>query len=572
VKINTQVLCILGISVLVLILGLNFTAQMFIISSLSQIDEQQSDANILLVRDQIRYDADQLGTKARDWAVWDDTYQYMTDYNREYYTAVIAPVTTYESLELSGLLLYDISGSLVVSQGFDHDKKILTNLSDRTKSYFSDNLNLLSGSRGGKKKSGIVNLPDGIFLVGMHTILPTSGSGPGHGTLVMLQPLDDTKIENRLHLQVTFYDLNDPVVLSDPLVAALSGTGAPMVQSRLQEGKILAGYTLIQDIDNKPVLLLEVDTPRTVSWQAQSSVSSLTAAFLILGLIFIIVTLILLHRFVISPLTSLDANLKRIIQQGDLSERFPDGGDDEIASLKQTLNMVLQHLQDNEFVLAEAGRKANIYLDIYLDVLTCEILNVTLSLKSCAEQIRKSEGNTEEYAEQITRVLSHNLSVIRNIETISRVYKNPPRQDPIILEDLLKKEIRDYPEEKIRWQDDCAIAVLGDEMLGTVLHNIIAYSTPSNDHGVGITVSARDNNDGTVEVSIIDSGTGVPDEMKSQIFDRVLKDPDNRSSHGLGLHIVKMIIEAYGGRIWVDDRIPGHPEGGSVIRFTLKKA
>jgi sensor domain CHASE-containing protein len=570
VKINTQVLCILGIAVLVLIVGLNFTAQMFIISSLSQIDEQQSDANILLVRDQIRYDADQLGTKARDWAVWDDTYQYMTDNNREYYSAVIAPVTTYESLELSGLLLYDISGSLVASQGFDHDKKILTNLSDRTKSYFSDNLNLLSGSRGGKKKSGIVSLPDGIFLVGMHTILPTSGSGVGRGTLVMLQPLDETKIENRLHLQVTFYDLNEPVVRRDPLVAALSGTGAPMVQSRLQEEKILAGYALIQDIDNKPVMLLEVDTPRTVSWQAQSSVSSLTTAFLILGLIFIIVTLILLHRFVLSPLIALDATLKRITQQGDLSERFPEGGDDEIASLKQTLNRVLQRLQDNEIALAEAGRKADVYLDTYLDVLTCEILNVTLSLKSYAEQIRKSEGSNEEYAERITRILSHNLSVIRNIETISRIYKNPPRQYPIILEDLLKKEIRDYPEEKIRWQDDCAIAVLGDEMLGTALHNIIAYSTASDDTGVGIIVSARDNNDGTIEVSVIDTGTGIPDEIKSHVFDRVLKVPDN--SHGLGLHIVKMIIEAYGGRVWIDDRVPGHPEGGSVIRFTLKKA
>ena len=35
--------------------------------------------------------------------------------------------------------------------------------------------------------------------------------------------------------------------------------------------------------------------------------------------------------------------------------------------------------------------------------------------------------------------------------------------------------------------------------------------------------------------------------------------------------IVKMLIEAYGGRIWADDRVTGQPEQGAVIRFTLKK-
>ena len=575
-KINSRVFLILGITVLVLILALNIIAQMFILSSSARIEEQQSDANVLLIMDQIRYDTDQLGTKARDWAVWDDSYRYMTDQNPEYFNAVISPVTTYESLQIDGLLFYDISGNLVASQGYDPERKMLTNLSVSTKSYFSKNLNLLSGSRGGKKKAGIVSLPDGLFLVGMHTILPTSGSGPGQGTLIMLQPLDNTQIasiRSRFHLPVAFYNLNDPAIRDDPMVSQLSGAGAPLIRSRVQNGQIFAGYTLIQDIDNQPVMLLEVDTPRTVSQQVMASVSSLIAAFLIIGIIYIIVTLLLLHWFIISPLIALDSVMKKITHQGDLSERLPVSGDDEITSLKQTLNSLLQELQDKEIALTEANRKANVYPDHYLDILTYEILNVTLSLKTYADLIREGEGkHDEEYAVRITEALNHNLSVIRNIETISRIYKKSPGQEPIFLEDLLKKEIRDYPEEKIRWNDDCAIAVLGDEMLGTVLHNIIAYRIASGDPGVEILVSARDNNDGNVEVSVIDTGKGIPDEMKVQVFDPVIKGPDSGGSYGMGLHIVKLLIEAYGGRVWADDRVPGHPDRGAVIRFILKKA
>lgn len=213
------------------------------------------------------------------------------------------------------------------------------------------------------------------------------------------------------------------------------------------------------------------------------------------------------------------------------------------------------------------------YLDIYLDVLTYEILNVTFSLKAYAELIRESEGKQNgEFAERITEALNKNLSVIRNIETISKIYKNPPRQEPICLEDILKRELKEYPQEKIRWGDDCATSVLADEMLGTAMHNIIANSIKFGQPGGEITISVRDNNDGTIEVSVIDTGKGIPDEMKTQIFDRFLKGSDKRSSYGLGLHIVKMLIEAYNGKIWADDRVPGHPDRGAVIRFTLKKA
>jgi signal transduction histidine kinase len=575
VKINLRVLFILGITVLVFILALNIIAQMFILSSSEMIEEQQSEANILLVMDQIRYDADQLGTKARDWAVWDDTYHYMTNQNREYYNNVISPLTTYESLQINGLLLYDINGNPVAAQGFDHDRRIHTNISDSTITYFAKNLDLLSGSRGGKKKAGIVSLPDGLFLVGMHTILPTSGSGPGHGTLVMFQSLDDTtiaSIRSRFHLPVAFFDLNDPVVRDDPLVSRLSVDGAPLIQTRVQNEQVITGYTLIQDIDNMPVMVLEVDTPRTVSQQAMASVSTLIAAFLIIGIIYIVVTLLLLHRYITAPLSALDVTMKKIIQHGDLSERLPVSGDDEIASLKQTLNRMLQQSQETENALAEATRKADLYLDIYLDILTFEIRNVTSSLQSYADRIREGEEKaSEEYLRQITGILNRNLSVIRNIETVSKMYKHRPGCQPVQFEDILKKEIADHPNEKIRIED-CTVTVLADEMLGMVLHNIILNSIQFRGAGVEITVSTRDNNDGTVEISVIDNGRGIPDEVKPYIFDRFRKDSDKRSSYGLGLHIVKMIVEAYGGRVWADDRVPGHPERGAVIRFTLKKA
>ena len=65
------------------------------------------------------------------------------------------------------------------------------------------------------------------------------------------------------------------------------------------------------------------------------------------------------------------------------------------------------------------------------------------------------------------------------------------------------------------------------------------------------------------EVSVSDSGTGIPHDKLTSIFDAFYTTKQHGT--GLGLSIVRTIIENCGGRIWAENR----PEGGAVIRFTL---
>ena len=69
--------------------------------------------------------------------------------------------------------------------------------------------------------------------------------------------------------------------------------------------------------------------------------------------------------------------------------------------------------------------------------------------------------------------------------------------------------------------------------------------------------------DSVVEVSIADSGTGIPADMLNAVFDTFYT--TKRQGTGLGLSISRTIVEAYGGRIWAENR----PGGGAAFRFTL---
>ena len=66
-----------------------------------------------------------------------------------------------------------------------------------------------------------------------------------------------------------------------------------------------------------------------------------------------------------------------------------------------------------------------------------------------------------------------------------------------------------------------------------------------------------------VEVSISDTGHGIPSEQLVGVFDAFYT--TKPTGTGLGLSIARMIVETYAGKIWADNR----PEGGAVFRFVL---
>ena len=102
------------------------------------------------------------------------------------------------------------------------------------------------------------------------------------------------------------------------------------------------------------------------------------------------------------------------------------------------------------------------------------------------------------------------------------------------------------------------------QVVVNLLSNAIKYSPD----GADIQITAVEN-DGFVRVAVADSGPGVPPGYRPELFRRLVH-PGLDSSKaqygvGLGLSVVKAIVEAHGGEVGVEDR----PEGGSIFWFTI---
>jgi signal transduction histidine kinase len=109
------------------------------------------------------------------------------------------------------------------------------------------------------------------------------------------------------------------------------------------------------------------------------------------------------------------------------------------------------------------------------------------------------------------------------------------------------------------------VAEADAEKVQRVLYNLIQNAIRHTPADGSVTVRAK-GGPGEVEVEVADSGEGIPAGQNERVFDAFYRGDSARDGDGagLGLAISRAIVEAHGGRIWLED---AHP--GTRVRFTL---
>jgi two-component system phosphate regulon sensor histidine kinase PhoR len=143
----------------------------------------------------------------------------------------------------------------------------------------------------------------------------------------------------------------------------------------------------------------------------------------------------------------------------------------------------------------------------------------------------------------ILTILSKNIEILKteaDKKNIKILFKEPENIDSVIYAD----------------------AVMMNRVITNLLENAVKYTN----QGGTITARLSDIGDDLI-VQITDTGIGIPENHLPHIFDAFYRVSSDLNGSGLGLFIVKSIIEAHGGKVWVES-IPGK---GSSFSFALPK-
>ena len=184
-----------------------------------------------------------------------------------------------------------------------------------------------------------------------------------------------------------------------------------------------------------------------------------------------------------------------------------------------------------------------------------------LAVISMATEIMETKD--EKMKEKIFRCIDSSKLLIDKIRDLERAVSFESELTEYEIKPLIEKIMEKYPEVKLELNGNCF--VLADEAIYSLFENIINNSIF---HGktkiINITIRADEK---MCVITIVDEGIGIPDEIKSHIFDEGFTFGAHKST-GLGLYIVKTIIDRYGGTIKVKDNEPN----GVISTIHLKKS
>jgi len=270
--------------------------------------------------------------------------------------------------------------------------------------------------------------------------------------------------------------------------------------------------------------------------------------------------------------TALTAASRRIAA-GDWGVRLPVRSGDELGQMSAAFNRMAEELGRQRELRHRLVNAIAHELNTPLSVIQLEV-----------EAMRDGMQGPDQAAEGVLREIELLRGLVEDLsflaETDAGMLQTHPR--PVGLLDLVERA-------RVRWQSQADAAgivltvewagagkdgpqVMADPMrieqvLGNLLSNALRYTPPGGSVTVRVLASEEE-----AHVVVQDTGEGIPAADLPHIFERFYRADRSRSrstgGRGLGLSIVRQVVEAHGGRVWVESQVGV----GSTFGFSLPLA
>lgn len=288
-----------------------------------------------------------------------------------------------------------------------------------------------------------------------------------------------------------------------------------------------------------------------------------------------------IYKGIINPIARLKVATQNI-RDGNLDFTIDVESDDEIGELCRNFEQMRQKLKESteENIAAEKENRvliSNIAHDLKTPITT---------VKGYAEGLIDGVAATPEKRDRYIRTIYNKANemdrLINELTLYSQIDTNriPYNFKKITVADYftdcieeigLDLEAREIGLAYYNYADEKTVIIADPEQLKRVINNIISNSVKYMNKPKGfINIRIKDVGD-FIQVEIEDNGCGIPTREIPYIFDRFYRTDASRNSRtggsGIGLSIVKKIIEDHGGKIWATSK----ENTGTIMYFVIRK-
>lgn len=382
------------------------------------------------------------------------------------------------------------------------------------------------------------------------------------------------KIATIHKLQINLYDLdggllksskamisNDTILkcIEAEILNALSNTvERKYVAKQVENGEtFLSSYTYITDTKFKPLAILNIpylENDNFLDRELNEFLRRLGYTYLVM-LVIAVVLALLLSKYITKSLKTISDKIKETRLEKRNEKIEIKSSTEEISTLVNSYNSMIDELEESAVKLATSERE-QAWREMAKQV-AHEIKNpltpMRLSVQSFQRKFDPNDPTIAQKVDEFSKTLIQQIDTMSSIASaFSNFAKMPAQQNETLdVVDIVKLALDIFNEDYITFipEKDKIIAKFDRTQLIRVVTNLIkngiqSIPTDAENPKIVVTVGETDN---TVRITVQDNGVGISEDNKLKVFEP--KFTTKSSGMGLGLAMVKNIVETYNGSI-----------------------
>ncbi len=349
-------------SSIIMVLVMGFMLYGRVLSDFQIIENQRVERSLKSLQFALKDKQKQLEEKISDWAMWDDTYEFIVKKNPEYIESNLTQESFYK-LGVHHVLYINTAGGLVEQFHLKSSPTDKGNGND-VYSIFATGSALIQSYKDEIHQTGIIRIPEGIFIYTAESILKSDGSGPPRGIMIFTQRFDKTLIASLKALtqsEVRFESWDTPMSSDFTSVRNKITIQKPTTIEIVNDKKI-SGYLLLSDAYNSPLGIIRIDSKRDIILQGKSNIFTLMILLLLCGGVGVAVNYWLMDTVVLKGILSIAQELKEVGKTKSHTNRLKEKiSNNELETLRININNMLSDIENSQKLLkVEVGARESL--------------------------------------------------------------------------------------------------------------------------------------------------------------------------------------------------------------------
>lgn len=295
------------------------------------------------------------------------------------------------------------------------------------------------------------------------------------------------------------------------------------------------------------------------------ALESLTDLYIIIAPIFLLISVLGGAFISVKSLSRIDSiiNRTKYITTQNLDEKIiGDEFDDEYGRLARTMNEMISRIKKSIDYMNQFSISAAHELKTPLTILRGEI-ELALRSKMTPDGYKEVLQSNLDETLRLINIVDKLFFISRTDHLLVKINKEETEINDVLLSVIESmKKIADEKNIKLNFNCEESIyakvdKVLLNQVIFNLIENAIKYSDPK--EIVNVQLGKRTN--GKIYISVTNKGEGVPPDLQTKIFERFFRLESSRNRNtggaGLGLSVVKSIVEMHGGKIEVQSNKEG---------------